>query len=333
LWFFICCGVSLWVEGVTYGAANIQPHLTLAVNQQSDATVYRGWPVLFTLEILRSDSLESFTGPDPFQLTPGPQGWSNTINLKMTSGGIEVSGWPTKLAGALSEPITMSSGEGAEFGWWISPEDSTSLPLGEYEVLAELNTTNAASGWKGKTNSSTAFVRVENEPATLTPEVLAEKLVQLAYYSFWNGKTNEATGFIEQLLTQQPTNITALSMQGDLAELGGNDEKALESRTLALQQYFLQHPDSEELPIKLIQKRRSSMEKVNSTESLILIARREGGELVLEWGALPGVIYRLESSPDLKNWSPFKEGLTTTGNLLQTRVNLSERAQFLRVAR
>jgi hypothetical protein len=316
------------------GATNIQPHLTLSVNQENNVTIFRGWPILIKLEILRSDSSAGTTNPEPFLIMPGPGGWTNSIRLKIKRNNDgSILSWPCELVGDPREPENISRNEGAEFGWWMHPAESVGLSLGDYQIAAELDTIDSIDGWKGKTNSSTALVHIADEPAPLSAELNAEKLLLLAYYSFWNGNTNEAAGFVRDLVTQQPTNIAALSMSADLAEHAGNHQEALESRSRALQQFFLQNPDTEELPTALIRDHRASLAKVISPASVVLIVRRDGAELVLEWNAAPGVQYRLESSTDLRSWGTLRDGLSTAGSSIETRVPLTERMQFLRVGR
>ncbi|PYJ60446.1 MAG: hypothetical protein DME24_09435 [Verrucomicrobia bacterium] len=320
----------------THAATEAQPHLTFGANGQTQLALFRGWPVLFTLEIIRSDSFQTTTNAEPFLIVPGPRGWTGSILFGVKTGdGSEVT-WPTHLVGDEQEPVSIGRREAAEFGWWIHPAETTTLPVGDYQISTELNTLDSADGWIGKTNSPAILVRVEDEPAPLTPELRAEKLLRLAYHAFWTGQTNDAASFVNELLVEQPTNVVALSLQGDLAELSGNHAEALVARGRALREFYLQNPDSDELPTTLIQQHRASlieMLSAGTSDRTILTARLEGQEVVLEWNAAASEIYRVEASSDFQNWTVLRQGLSTSASSIQTRVPVSERSQFFRVAR
>ena len=52
-------------QAATHAATEAQPHLTFGANGQTQLAVFRGWPVLFTLEIIRSDSFQTATNAEP----------------------------------------------------------------------------------------------------------------------------------------------------------------------------------------------------------------------------------------------------------------------------
>ena len=319
------------VAAVLEVQASAEPYLTLGINQQSEATVYRGWPILFTLEVLRSDSWQPNSESNEFTLVPGPNGWNSTLQLMVTTTGGSPVLWPAELVGDDHEPVSIEWGGAAEFGWWIHPEQSMGLEPGEYEVSAELDTSESVSGWMGKTNSPAARVRIEDEPAPLPAELVAEKHILLAYHAFWTGETNQAVLFLEELLAEQPANVTANSMRGDAAAAAGEHTEALEFHSRALQQFYLQNPEASEPPVELVRKHRASLAKALTAEAVVIIVRREGAELVLEWNGSPGAVYRVEASEDLQSWTPLQEGITAAGSTVLARVPIMETLQFLRV--
>ena len=315
-------------------ATNVQPRLTLSVNNRAIATVFRGWPALVKLEVLRSDSFAVTTNPAPFLIYPGPNGWNQTVRLTIhQEGGAAVAMLPELLLESDVPFVEIEWTGAAEFGWWLHPEQTTNLSAGRYELSGGLDTRDAVLGWKGQTNSPAATIEVIDEPTQMSPELVSEKFCRFAYHALWTGKTNLANSFVEELLAQQPTNSTALSMRGDLAAMRGDHTLALASRTAALENALAESAAGDDPPLTLISKLRSSITQTLTITPLSITARKDGADLVLGWNASPGLVYRLEASEDLQSWQSVREGLTTAGDRIETRFAIGPSKQFLRAAR
>src|SRR5262249_10089280 len=148
-------------------------------------------------------------------------------------------------------------------------------------------------------------LKLSDEPGQLTPELAAEKFLRLADYAVWQSDLPQANSLIDQLLALQSTNVTALTRKADLLVLNHQETEALDYYQFALQAFFLQHPGPNvEPPATLLKLRRTLFAKLafqpNTAQLSLTAWLANDGRIHLEWPALPGQTYTIESSRDFK---------------------------------
>lgn len=313
------------------------PSVSLSVNGQETVQAYRGRPLLARVEIFNEALMRNTATTNVQLISGGSNAWTAAVQLEIVdSTGTAID--PVLLpANSATGTLTLTAELGGEVGWWLTPEATTNLAPGVYTLRAVLNTTNASEGWQGLSRSRAVTVILGHEPASLAPELVAEKFLRATDYAVWSGEFARANSLIDQLLSLQSTNVTALTRKGDLLAFMGQDRHALEFYQFALQACSLRHSDPDaEPPEALLKRHNALLAKVafatDAGHLSLSVLRSAQGHVSLQWPAVPGRAYTLEGTTDLTNWHIAAAGLVAETNRMTWTTNCAGPARFYRVA-
>jgi hypothetical protein len=241
-----------------WGDTTIAPVLSISANGGGEVELFQGWPLLAHAEILHPAAFDASIPEAPLLVAAQQGPWSNALQIGALDDSGNVHTWPFHLAETPTSTLSLTVPEGAAVDWWISPEETTRLAAGSYQVIAYLDTrqvTNPGT-WRGTVSSVPVAVRIAPEPASLSPEQLSLKYRLLAHYTLLRGDQAQALAHVETLLSRQPDDIAGLELKGDLLGVMGKVEEALQAYDQALRLYIQRYPDAHEPPHILLMKKR-----------------------------------------------------------------------------
>ena len=301
-----------------------------SVNRSADLVFCRGWPLILEVVLAHPDALESNAVPLLISATAGP--WFNALQVEVRDAQDQSLTWPFHPAPFTNETVPLTGDAGARMLWWLTPEDTAQLPVGDFTLATILNATNVTrpDAWTGRLAGVPVHLAITNEPATLTPVETEQKHRLLAEYALILGDRLQAQREIDALLTAYPTNVGGLTYDVYLKEATGLFDDAFRSVELALDQVALQSPDAPEPPTELLRKEAELAQIVGPP---LLEPARVNHEIALSWSGHPGLNYRLETSPDLTAWSLLATNFAVVSNRYSITVELAPARRFFRVAR
>jgi hypothetical protein len=307
----------------------LTPLLTASVNGKGEPTAYQGWPLLLSIGCAHPEAFQPSTNVFTIGSTNLP--WTNYLQITVTDPTGSPLSWPFQFIRPPANTLVLSSDDFIEVGLHLTPEQTALLPTNHYTVTVVLDSraTTDPTTWQGFADSVPVEITVLPEPATLPPDLAAEKAFVQAGYAVALGRSDQAGPVLDQLLVGQPTNIVALTFKSTLQEAQGNVPAALALTGVALENAFIQEVDSAEAPVALLRQQRRLLQKMNAPQ--LTAIQDFDGLLTLEWIGWPGERYVVEASYDLRTWITLATNLVSTTTNQVWSTNVSSSSTFYRL--
>jgi len=315
----------------TNAVLSVRPgiQVTASLNQSLEPEVFRGWPMLLEVALVHPDASLVTASPILICATNGP--WPKAVNLDVRDSQDGSVTWPFQSAPLTNLSLTLLGDSPAVLVFWLAPTETALLTVGGYELTATLNTTNVtkSGAWQGEVASVPVNIALKDEPATLSEGQFEEKKRLLASYALVLGDSLEARAQIDGLLAVYPENIGGLSFLARFLAANNQPRAALAACERALNVIAAKFPDAQEPPEALLHLRSVLSELLGSLQ---LSSTVNAGVLTLSWPAVPGASYRLESSFDLRTWTPRGANFTESNGSVSWTTPVAGQAEFFRLA-
>jgi len=149
----------------------VTPGIVVAasINRSAEPVLCRGWPLMLAVALLHPDAFQSNAAPFLITGTSGP--WFNALQLDVRDAQGQPLVWPLHAAPFTNETVPLTGESGPRMLWWLTPEETAQLPLGDFAITATLNTTNVTrpDAWVGLVTGVPVHLTMTNEPAALKP--------------------------------------------------------------------------------------------------------------------------------------------------------------------
>jgi len=302
--------------------------VSACVNDAAQVLVLQGWPLIIDVGLLHPEMFDSNAAPILIASTNGP--WSNALELRVVDEQHQLQNWPLHVSPMTNETLLLTDETGGRLRWWLSPEETTQLTRGIYELAVTLQTTNVTRplAWTGLIKCVPVIITVTNEPAPLSEDDVEEKQGLMTRYALIEGNALQAAQRVAALLTAYPTNIGGLTMNMYLQRNAGQLVEALQTAEQALDQVYAQSPLAPEPPAELL---RNLVELQFLLTPPTLTFTLAAGQLTLQWDGRPDTQYRLESSENLTSWGLRSTNFTIINNNYSWTTNVTSPQQFFRV--
>jgi tetratricopeptide (TPR) repeat protein len=225
--------------------------------------VYNGWPLIVGVTIMNANAYEANI---PVTLLPN---WKNSIHFIVQDTAGNRYTWPLHIVNPGDENITLDSLTYASVGYWLDTNETTLIPVGDYECIAVLDST-AYSTPGDSVPSASKTITISNAPSTLSVEQKTERDLLLANLSILQGNTASALEHLNEILGYDPNNITALSLIGTLLENEGDLGGALQAYNKGVSGFYQANPNPVEPPFELLHTQNAFYNKLNSAVSFVV---------------------------------------------------------------
>jgi hypothetical protein len=237
--------------GVAWEEASSAPLVSLSANDASVLELHRGWPLVLRAAVLHKDAFEPASGEsEPLALAGDAALRVRVVN----EAGTEQS-WPLHVATPLPAGLVLARDGSAEAAWWLAGDETAALAEGRYALVAELDTTDAASGWQGRAESPAVTLALSVEPTPLPAELARAKRGLALSLLLLRDELGAAGVEVEALLRENPEDLAALEIHADLLAASGREQEALAAYGRALDVFSTRFPDAPEPPAALLAKR------------------------------------------------------------------------------
>ena len=212
------------------------PIAALSANGRAETQTYQGWPLILNATLLNPARFAATASVAPLMIDPQQGSWANTIQLVATDSNAATQNWPVHMIAVPSGSLSLDAFNSGRVVWVIAPSDTSMIAPGTYRVSAVLDTTKSATaaGWNGIAYSDPAIVTIGLPPTASTLAQQTEQARLLALYDHLLGNDSQAVADISALLEQQPGNIEALAVEGNLLEQMGQTTQAASVYTQAI---------------------------------------------------------------------------------------------------
>src|SRR5438445_5540018 len=308
---------------------NLEPLISISVNDSGSAEIYRGMPLLVSVVLLHPLITDSAVSPILLASEPGP--WTNAVKLSISNANGDSQTWPFHTTVNPSNTIVLDSSHYAQLDWWLAPEQTSLLSTGQYTAEVSLNTTNVTlpDAWNGVADSVPADLQILDEPASLSEAQAENKYGQLAQYYSFLGNNTLALDQLNLLLATYPTNITGLRLKSIVLDALGRTVEAYNSCQVALAEAYARNPNAMEPPLNLLLLQRQLMNKLFVPVRLTIQLASQF--VTLQWNSIPDRLYELQTSQNLRDWAPLVSGLKAMDTNQVWQTNISGVKQFFRV--
>ncbi|MBI4582946.1 MAG: hypothetical protein HY717_02760 [Planctomycetes bacterium] len=235
------------------------PAISLSANGSRHAEAYRGWPIILEASFLHPGVLEKPEDVSPIILAARQGPWPRAIHLEVKTAQGGSLDWSLEPAGAPETTLTLDAKTSGAAAWLVSPETSSRIAEGTYDLTAVLDTSEAslASAWKGKAASVPVTVRLASEPSPLNPALEEYKHRVFADYYGLRGERQKALAEADAWLARFPASIGGLALKAGLLTDAGKLREALALYDQAIEAWSKENPKAQEPPRELLRKRRA----------------------------------------------------------------------------
>ena len=310
-------------------AASVDPSVACTVNGLHSIHVFQGWPLMLEAALFHPQIFD--TNAPPLNIAADAGRWSDLLTLQVQdASGTNVS-WPFALLNSPGAAVTLDGQHMVQLMWVLSPQQTSLLVTGAYEITVTLDTTSVSNpaAWIGAITALPVELQLDTEPLPLTPAQTEAKYRTLAQYYSALGNSAEALNQINLLLQSDSNNIGGLSFKGALLAEAGRNRDALAAVDQALAQVHAQSTNAPEAPLELLHLRFDLMQALLPGRISSVAVSNES--VFLQWNANPGHTYNLEHSPDLQTWMPLAPGLVATTNVVSWSTNGMQTREFFRI--
>jgi hypothetical protein len=240
------------------------PNLSLTVNGGQDLDLYPGWPLIAHATIMNSQRFYPSVNSGPLVIAPNGEPWTTAVQFTAVSDSGQTFQWPLKLIGApTSATLTLLSNSYVRVTFQMSGTEVSALSPGTYQLTASLQVSNS-TGWNGMVQSGAVAIQIGPEP-TLTSDQQTEKALLIAQYQTNADDLNGALSTVQQLLTAQPGDPSAMSAAANLLELEGYSGLAFFQARDALNAYLMANPSLNDPPSNLLTMSQRLFTKMTAT--------------------------------------------------------------------
>ncbi|MGC2466342.1 MAG: Ig-like domain repeat protein [Candidatus Acidiferrum sp.] len=240
------------------------PDVSLSVNGAQDVSLYPGWPLISHVTIMNSQRFNPSVNSGPLVIAPNGEPWTTAVQFTAVSDSGQTFQWPLKLIGApASATLTLLTNSYVRVTFQMSGSDVAALLPGTYQLTASLQVSNS-TGWNGMVQSGAVAIQIGPEP-TLTSDQQTEKALLIAQYQTNAGDLNGALSTVQQLLTAQPGDPSAMSAAANLLELQGYSGLAFFQARDALNAYLAANPSLNDPPSNLLTMSQRLFTKMTAT--------------------------------------------------------------------
>jgi hypothetical protein len=228
--------------------ASDAPLLSLSLNDATDLALHRGWPVIVRVSVLHPAAFE------PGAAAPAPVRIADTaaLRVRVANEAGQAQSWPLHPAAPLPAEQSLERDASADALFWLDGAETAALADGRYTLVAEL----------GAATSPPAAVTLSPEPAPLPPERAREKRLRLLALLLLRGEQAAARAEVDALLREDPDDLAALEVSGDLLAAEDRTGEARDAYARALRVFFQREPRPTEPPVELLRKRQAVMQEV-----------------------------------------------------------------------
>lgn len=217
------------------------PKCSLAANAGNDIQAFQGSPLILEANLYHPNHASISTLIVPVLINAKNGSWANTIQLAVTDVNGTTQIWPIKLIGSPAGSITLDDTTEGDLTWVVAPSATAMIAPGVYSVVAAIDTTSSAgaTGWNGITTSDSVTIQISPLPSPLAVDQQEEQAELLAMYHHLTGNDAQAISDIQSYLTQQPNDVAALELEGNLFEAMGQPDNALDTYDEAVGAFFV----------------------------------------------------------------------------------------------
>jgi hypothetical protein len=225
------------------------PPISLSVNDAAELELHRGWPLILRASVLHPAAFEASDAPvEPF-VVPGA---AAALRVRVANAAGEAQSWPLHAAATLPDELRLEHDGSADAVWWLDGAETAALADGRYTLVAEL----------GAATSPRASVTLSPEPVPLPPERARAKRLRGLALLLLRGESAAARAEVDALLREDPDDLAALELSGDLLAADGRTAEARDAYSRALHSIFESDPKPPEPPVTLLRKRQAVMQDV-----------------------------------------------------------------------
>jgi hypothetical protein len=225
------------------------PRLSLSLNDATELELHRGWPLIVRASVLHPAAFEPGDArAEPIAIADA----GAALRVRIASPAGEPQSWPLHVATPLPAELRLERDASADAVWWLDGAETAALADGRYTLVAEL----------GAAASPPAAVTLTPEPTPLTRERAREKRLRVIALLLLRGDRAAARSEVDALLREEPDDLAALEVSGDLYAAEGRTTEALDAYSRALHVFFERNPKPPEPPVALLEKRQAVMEHV-----------------------------------------------------------------------
>ena len=217
------------------------PVCDLGANAGNDIQAFQGSPLILDATIYHPLRSSTSTLLSPLIINAQNGSWANTVQLIVTDANGAAQNWPVHLVSPPSGPLMLDETSEGDLTWVVDPSVTSVIPPGIYTVVATVNTTTSAgtTGWSGIISSDSVSVQIGPLPSPLSDDQTSEQAQLLAMYDHLTGRDAQAISDLQNYLTQQPADTTALELEGKLYEAIGQPDSALDAYDDAVGAFFV----------------------------------------------------------------------------------------------
>jgi hypothetical protein len=223
------------------------PLLSISLNDAAALDLHRGWPLIVRVSLLHPAAFEPAAAPAEAVVIADAEA---ALRVRVTNQAGEAQSWPLHAAAPLAAELRLERDGSAETFWWLDGAETAALADGRYTLVAEL----------GAAKSPAAAVTLSPEPTPLPPERARQKRLRIVALLLLRGESAAARAEVEALLREDPDDIVALEVSGDLFAAEGRAAEARGAYSRALQVFFARNPKPSEPPVALLRKRQAVMQ-------------------------------------------------------------------------
>ena len=132
--------------------AAVRPVFSIAANGAGEARIFPGWPLIVEGVLLHPAGFQPGGAAKPLRLAHENHPWCDDLRLEVRDAQGQSQNWPLQLAAKPADSVTLDRNSDVELAWWLSPEATTTLTVGTYEITVLLDTTEStvSDAWKGR---------------------------------------------------------------------------------------------------------------------------------------------------------------------------------------
>ena len=217
--------------------------LMLSPSVRDGARLYAGWPLIIDLAVWRPlpDETSQVTSPVTIKAKGASWGSALVVTVKDSSG--TAVKWPLHLEKVEEASVTVGQQDMADASWWLAPEETKSLPEGQYSISVAFDP-RLLVGDPPPSRSDNYYLTVAKEPAQLDKDLQEEKDLAFASFHLVRGETAAAGALTGKVLAANPESIGGHRLNGRLLFMSGKTNEALTAYGEALDIYYRKYPEA-----------------------------------------------------------------------------------------
>lgn len=224
-----------------------EPTLGLMVNRLGEIDTYPGWPVLVELEVRHPRLFQRDRIAESLVIASRRGTWTEAASLSVMNSKDEALDFPFRIVAQKEAALLLDTEHTVIVAWWLTGEDTTTIPDGDYRITATLDTLGGTKqgAWLGKVQSDPVLIRMKREPSALNQEQAEEKQLLLAASARALGDRARTREYIDALLATQPESIHGLALKADWLEETGDRTEAMRVYEKAISIFGRKYPDAD----------------------------------------------------------------------------------------